>query len=121
MTEYTVWLVRATSEGVTALLPLVDLLPRAIRERTRALVATYDPESVAASTRFMVSAAQPFEHAHELAAIDVPALLVPGTDLQHPAEVSDVYRRHLPRCTVSELDLAELPAAIGALAEIEQR
>jgi 3-oxoadipate enol-lactonase len=91
---------RTVTEGIDVLLPLFDALPAPMRERARAVAATYDPASVAASTRFMASGAQPFATAAELAAISAPTLLVPGTDPTHPAEVSDVYRRHLPRCTV---------------------
>jgi 3-oxoadipate enol-lactonase len=91
---------RAVAEGVEVMLPLFDALPPAIRERAHAIVARYDAGSVAAITRFMASGAQPFERGDELAAVDVPALVVPGTDPTHPDEVADVFRRHLPRCTV---------------------
>jgi 3-oxoadipate enol-lactonase len=91
---------RAVAEGVEVMLPLFDALPPAIRERAHAIVAQYDAASVAAITRFMASGAQPFERGDELAAIQIPALVVPGTDPTHPVEVADVYRRHLPRCTV---------------------
>ena len=61
----------------------------------------YDPASVAATTRFMLEGGQPFERGAELAAIDAPAFVVPGVDPTHPAEVADVYRRHLAQCTVA--------------------
>jgi len=98
---------RAPAEGVEVLFPLFDALPPEIRARGRALAATYDPASVAASTAFMASGAQPFETAAELAAITAPALVVPGIDPQHPVEVAELYRAHLPRCTYRvEPDLA---------------
>ncbi|HUQ07362.1 MAG TPA: alpha/beta hydrolase [Kofleriaceae bacterium] len=103
---------RAVAEGVDVLLPLFDALPDEIRERARALVRTYDAASVATSTRFMASAAQPFERGDELAAMDVPALLVPGLDPTHPREVADVYRRHLPRVTVTDCDPSGYAEAI---------
>jgi pimeloyl-ACP methyl ester carboxylesterase len=98
---------RALGAGVAALYPLFDTLPAEIRARARAVVATYDPESVEALTRFMASGAQPFAAAAELARIEAPALVIPGVDPQHPHELAEVYRRHLRRCTVVETpDLA---------------
>jgi pimeloyl-ACP methyl ester carboxylesterase len=85
---------RAPTDGISVLFPL---LPPALAERGRALFATYDPASVAASTRFMASGAQPFARGADLAAIAVPTLVVPGVDPQHPREVADVYLRHVPR------------------------
>lgn len=95
---------RAPAEGIEVLFPL---LPPQLAERGRALFATYDPASVAASTRFMASGAQPFERGEELAAITAPTLVVPGVDPQHPREVADVYLRRVPRCreAASLLDL----------------
>lgn len=56
---------RTLREGPGALLPLFDALPAEIRERARALVATFDPASVAATTAFLASAAHPFARASE--------------------------------------------------------
>lgn len=100
---------RTLVEGIGALLPLFDALPEAIRERAKAIVAAYDPGSVAASTAFMASGVQPFA-ARELETIDAPVLVVPGTDPTHPREVAEVYARHVPRCTV--VDTADYAAAI---------
>jgi len=106
---------RCVAEGIEVLVPLFDALPDEIRERARALVRTYDPASVATSTRFMASGAQPFERASDLAAITAPALLTPGLDATHPPEVTDVFRRHLPRVTVRDPDPAGYAAAIAEL------
>jgi pimeloyl-ACP methyl ester carboxylesterase len=95
---------RAPAEGIEVLFPL---LPPALAERGRALFATYDPASVAASTRFMASGAQPFSRGEDLAAIAAPTLVVPGIDPQHPREVADVYLRHVPHARVGA-SLAEL-------------
>ena len=92
---------RAPREGVGVLLPLFDALPDDVRERARRLIADYDPASVAATTRFMLDGGQPFERGDALAAIDVPAIVVPGVDPTHPAEYADVYRRHMRRCTIA--------------------
>lgn len=104
---------RAIAEGVEVLLPLFDALPAPIRDRARAIVEAYDPASVAATTRFLASGAQPFSTAADLEAISVPTLLVPGTDPEHPAEVSDLYRRHLRRCTVRAVEPADYASAIA--------
>jgi len=110
---------RTLVEGTAALHPLFTALPPDVQARARALVATYDPASVVASTRFMASAAQPFATAGELAAITVPTLLVPGHDPTHPAEVSEHYRRWLPRCTVRDAEPAGFAAAIADFVDRE--
>jgi len=92
---------RAPAEGMAVMDPLVDTLPPEIRERARALFHSYDPASVAASTRFMASGAQPFATAAELSGVVASVLVVPGTDPQHPAEYADHLGRHLPRCRVA--------------------
>jgi pimeloyl-ACP methyl ester carboxylesterase len=90
---------RAPAEGVAVLHPLFAVLPADVQARVHAMIAGFDPDSVAATTRFLASGEQPFARGEELAAIDGPALLVPGLDAYHPPEVTDVFRRHLPRCT----------------------
>jgi pimeloyl-ACP methyl ester carboxylesterase len=108
---------RAPAEGVAVLFPMFDALPAEMRDRARAVAATYDPASVAASTAFMASGAQPFASGADLAAIDVPALLVPGVDPYHPPEVAAVYRRHLRHVTERAADTAGLAGAIEAFLE----
>jgi len=92
---------RAPRDGVQVLLPLFDALPEAVRARASRLIADYDPASVAATTRFMLEGGQPFERGADLAAIDAPAIIVPGADPTHPAEVAEVYRRHLRRGAIA--------------------
>jgi pimeloyl-ACP methyl ester carboxylesterase len=104
---------RAIAEGTQALLPLFSALPPEVQARARAVIAGHDPAGVAATTRFLASGAQPFATAAELAAIAAPALVVPGTDATHPAEVADRYARHLRRCTVREANAAGYAAAIS--------
>lgn len=104
---------RAPAEGVAVLYPLFDALPLAIRDRALAMVDSFDAASVAATTRFLASGAQPFARGADLAASEAPALLVPGTDPTHPPEVAAVYRSWLPRCCVREVDPALLAAVIA--------
>jgi hypothetical protein len=103
---------RAPREGIGVLHPLFDALPPAIRERARAMVESFDPASVAATTHFMATGAQPFATGGELAAIACPVLVVPGTDPTHPASHAEAFRRHLSDCRVVETP--DLAAAIAA-------
>jgi pimeloyl-ACP methyl ester carboxylesterase len=104
---------RTVTEGIEALFPLIQRMPPALRERARDVFATYDPASVAATTKLMASGAQPFARGEDLAAITAPVLLIPGVDATHPAEVANVYRTHLHDCTVR--DTPDFAAAIGEL------
>lgn len=104
---------RAPAEGIDVLFPLLDGLSSDMRERARPVFATYDPRSVAAFTHFMASGVQPFESAADLAAIAASALVIPGIDPMHPPEVADVFRRHLPNCTVRDAAPSEYAAAIA--------
>ncbi|HET9987043.1 MAG TPA: alpha/beta hydrolase [Kofleriaceae bacterium] len=104
---------RTVTEGMAALFPLIERMPPALHERARAVFATYDPASVAATTKFMASGAQPFARGADLATITAPVLLIPGVDPTHPPEVAQVYRTHLPACTVRETP--DFAAAIAAL------
>jgi pimeloyl-ACP methyl ester carboxylesterase len=99
---------RVVAEGIDVLLPLFATLPPDMRERATHVVRGYDPASVATTTAFMASGAQPFARGEDLLAIQAPALLVPGVDPYHPREVADVFRAHLRRCEVREGGLAEL-------------
>ena len=101
---------RALHEGIEALFPLFEPLPEPIRERALAMVASFDPASVAATTRLLASGQQPFASLLELQRIEVPTLVVPGVDPQHPAEVASRYAAHLPDCRIGEP--ADLVAAI---------
>jgi pimeloyl-ACP methyl ester carboxylesterase len=105
---------RAPAEGVDVLLPLFDTAPEAIRERAKALVQTYDAGSVAATTRFMASLAQPFERGADLKTIVAPTLLVPGMDATHPAEVADVFRANVQNCVVRSGDPTRYADEIAA-------
>lgn len=104
---------RAPSEGIGVMFPLFDALPVEIRARARAVIATFDPASIAATTAFMASGVQPFASATDLRAITAPALVVPGTDATHPREVADVIAAQLARCEVRDAE----PPAYAAVIE----
>ncbi len=112
---------RAPAEGISVLYPLADTLPASLRERARASFAAYDPASVAASTRFMASAAQPFARNSELAAVTAPALVVPGVDATHPVEVAEVYRAHLPNSELRAVDTSIFAPALAEFATTHWR
>ncbi|HEU0035232.1 MAG TPA: alpha/beta hydrolase [Kofleriaceae bacterium] len=105
---------RTLHDGIAALFPLLDTLPVELRERARATVATYDPASVAATTRLLASGTFPFARAAELHALAVPTLLVPGIDPYHPPSIAAVFRDHVAACTVREVETPALPATIAA-------
>jgi len=105
---------RAVEEGIEVLCPLYERLPEAIREAALEMMRGFDPASVAATTRFLASGAQPFATVSELSAIEVPALLVPGTDPEHPAEVCALYAAHLRRATIVDPASADLLGRIEA-------
>jgi pimeloyl-ACP methyl ester carboxylesterase len=104
---------RVMTDGIEALYPLFETLPPAIRERARTVVTAYDPASVATTTRFMRSGVQPFATGADLASISVPTLVVPGVDPTHPFQVAEVYRDHLPHCTVRAADPADFASTIA--------
>ncbi len=104
---------RAPAEGVGVLRPLYENLPAPIRQKALAMTETFDGPSVAATSRFIASGTQPFRTAADLATVDVPTLLVRGDDPVHPAEVSDLYARMLPRCHSVSVASQDIPTAIG--------
>jgi pimeloyl-ACP methyl ester carboxylesterase len=112
---------RAPDEGIEVLLPLFANLPEAIRERATKLVAGYDPRSVATTTRFMASLAQPFERGTDLQRIVAPTLLVPGMDATHPHAVADVYRAHLENCVTRSADSTRYTDEIAAFVGTDER
>lgn len=99
---------RALDQGLDALRPLFETLPPPIRDVAISMMLSFDPASVAATTRFLASAAQPFESARALSMIDAPALLIPGTDPQHPSAIAQLYARHLRHSVVIDAASAAL-------------
>jgi 3-oxoadipate enol-lactonase len=99
---------RTLSEGIEALLPLFDALPPAVRDIALTMARGFDPASVATTIRFLASGAQPFEQLAELALIQAPVLIVPGSDPEHPAEIAELYAQWLPnvRLVAPDVDLA---------------
>jgi len=108
---------RAPAEGMSVLFPLLARLPAEVQARARTVMASYDPGSVAATTRFMASGAQPFERGEQLQALAMPVLVVPGIDPQHPAAVADVFAKHVSTCVVRAVEPAGFGAAIAAFAD----
>ncbi|HBL25370.1 MAG TPA: hypothetical protein DD490_00875 [Acidobacteria bacterium] len=108
---------RALDEGVQVLRPLYANLPPEIREKALAMIEGFDAASVVATSHFIASGAQPFTTAADLEAISLPTLLVRGDDPLHPAEVSDLYARHLPQCRTAPASTADVAAEIAAFCE----
>lgn len=93
---------RALTHGVDALRPLFEPLPAPIRDVAMEMMRSFDAASVAATTRFLATNEQPMESVRELESIDVPAVVLPGVDPQHPAAIASLYARHLRYATVIE-------------------
>lgn len=108
---------RIPTEGVDALRPLFGGLPSPLRELALEMLLGADPPSLASTTRLLASGVQPFESASRLASIEVPVLVVPGTDPQHPAEIASLYARHLPRPLLAEATSPHLLARIARFCE----
>lgn len=93
---------RVLERGMDALRPLFEALPLPVRGGALEMIQSFEPRSVAATTRFLATNAQPMSGARELEAIDVPVMVLPGIDPEHPAEVSELYARHLRHAVVVE-------------------
>jgi pimeloyl-ACP methyl ester carboxylesterase len=104
---------RAPTEGVAVLHPLFDPLPESIRVRAIAMVDSFDPPSVAATTRFLASGAQPYATASALAAVRCPALVVPGVDATHPHHIATLLAEHLPDAVVHPAGDPDVSGAIA--------
>jgi len=91
---------RASIEGIDVLRPLYAQLPDGMSQRAWQIASGFDAGSVVATSRFIVSGAQPFSSSRELRSIRVPTLLVRGDDETHPAEISEVYAASITDCTV---------------------
>lgn len=99
----------ARTRGVEALRPLLEGLPsQAARDLALEMMNQFDAGSVVATTRFLASGQQPMTSVRELASIDVPVLLLPGIDPEHPAEVAALYAQHLQHAVVVEQTAPDL-------------
>lgn len=107
----------AQTQGVGALLGLYDRLPATIRGVARAIARSFDFDALVRHTALLASGLQPFADAAELAAIEVPTLLVPGADREHPAAVSAAFIRNLPNCVTLDPDGQGFADAVVALVD----
>lgn len=108
---------RAIDEGVQVLRPLYANLPEPMREKALAMIEGFDPASVAATSHFIASGAQPFTSAAELRSLQIPTLLSPGDDPIHPSEISELYTITLPNYRSAPTSPAELVSAIDVFCE----
>jgi pimeloyl-ACP methyl ester carboxylesterase len=106
---------RALIEGIAALEPLFEALPLSIRDGALAMVRSFDPASVAATTRFLASGSQPFAQLAELAQLSVPTLIIAGRDPEHPAEVADLYAATLPSSVLAPADEEHVTSILAFL------
>ena len=108
---------RALDEGVQVLRPLYANLSAGMREKALAMIESFDPASVVATSRFVASGAQPFSSASELRSLTVPTLIVRGDDAIHPGEVSDVYAATIGECRILPASTGDLASAIGTFVD----
>lgn len=99
---------RTIDAGIAALFPLFDALPSPVREVALDMARSFDPLSVVATTRFLGTNAQPITSVRELATVAVPAMVLPGIDPQHPAEIGHLYARHLREAVVVDQTAPDL-------------
>lgn len=104
---------RALAEGIAAIFPLFAALPPAIRDVALTMAGGFDPASVAATTRFLAGGAHPFARVEELAGLSMPTVIVRGTDIQHPAEIAELYARAIPGAALVD-PTAELASVLAA-------
>ena len=104
---------RALEEGVQVLRPLCANLPEGTRERALAIMESFDPASVVATSHFIASGFQPFISAADLAFLALPSLLVRGDDPMHSAEVSDLYAANIRECAVMPASTSDIAGTIG--------
>jgi pimeloyl-ACP methyl ester carboxylesterase len=114
---------RTLTEGIAALHPLFEALPAPLRERARAMVDSFDPGSVAATTGFLASLVPPFGALAELRALPMPVLLVPGSDPTHPAQVAALLAGAIPHAELAAPSptWAASPALTDAIARFVDR
>lgn len=99
---------RAMAQGIDALRPLFEALPPPTRKVALEMMRGFDVASVAATTKFLASGAQPMSSVSALRAIDAPVLVLPGIDPQHPAEIAELYLRHLRNAVTVEQTAPDL-------------
>lgn len=101
---------RTLDEGVEVLRPLFNGLPTPVRTAAIEMMLGFDSASVAATTRFLATNTQPLDSVLQLSSIDVPVMIIPGSDPEHPSEVATLYAENLRHTTVvdpSSPDLLE--------------
>jgi len=104
----------ALERGVEALIPLYNRLPVVVRERAVEMLKSFDAASVATTTRLLASGKQPFDSAAELSKLTVPALVIAGTDAEHPVEVAELYKNHIQHAQLADPADADLPNIIAS-------
>jgi hypothetical protein len=103
---------RSLTDGIEALLALYAALPPPVRDIATAMARGFHPGSVAATTRFLASGAEPFAQISDLGQLSMPTLVVPGVDPEHPEDVAARYAAAIPGAVLGDRDGAASPAAV---------
>jgi hypothetical protein len=88
-----------------------------MREKALAMMESFDPASVVATSHFIAAGSHPFVENSELMSLVSPTLLVRGDDPMHPAEVSDLYAACIQDCTTVPATTPDIAEAIGAFVD----
>jgi pimeloyl-ACP methyl ester carboxylesterase len=108
---------RAQKAGIEAFRPLYERLPEPIRERAVAMMLDFHVPSMVATTRLLASCVQPIASARDLASIDVPVLVIPGADAEHPQDVAELYARHLRDAALADPTSPDRAALIASFCQ----
>jgi len=80
------------------------MMPEGMAAMVRDAFARTDPASQGTALH-AIAAQEPFERLDDLGALEMPVLVIPGSDDNHPRELGAAYHRVLPNCAVVDLDL----------------
>jgi pimeloyl-ACP methyl ester carboxylesterase len=94
----------------------LPLMPPGMAAMVRDALPRAEAESQAAALR-AIADQEPFERLEELGALTMPALVVAGSDPNHPPEIAERYASVLADATVETLDLWSGVAGAGGFAE----
>ncbi|MEJ3656570.1 alpha/beta fold hydrolase [Actinomycetes bacterium KLBMP 9759] len=97
---------RVRDEGLEAAWdPVLTLFPPVIATMVRDAIPRSNPESIAAAAA--IARDRAFPDIDAVATIDVPVLVIPGTDARHPAELGETLAATLPHGELAPLAITD--------------
>lgn len=96
---------RVRNAGIEAAwAPILKDLPPIIGAMVREAIPRSNPLSVAAAAA--IGYDRSFRDVHELAAINVPTLIIPGVDWRHPRALAEQLARIMPRAQLAAVEMS---------------